>query len=81
MITLKCPNCGEEFYVNPPVLRQKRTKCPSCNKMQLVEDYPRTGRHDGIFMTKEERQEYAKAVNGVVNGINKWLDEVENDNR
>ena len=76
MITLKCPNCTKEFYVNPPVLHQKRTRCPSCNKMQLIEDYPRTGVHDGIFMTKEERAEYRKEVNGVINGINKWLNEV-----
>lgn len=77
MITLKCPNCTKEFYINPPVLRQKRTRCPYCNKMQLVEDYPRTGVHDGIFMTKEERAEYRKEVNGVINGINKWLNGVE----
>ena len=77
MIIMKCPNCGKEIYVNHPVLRQKRTKCPYCNKMQAVEDYPKTGKNGGIFYTKEERQEYAKAVNGVVNGINKWLNEVE----
>ena len=73
----RCPVCRGEFYVNPSIFKQKKTRCLECNKMQDIEDYARTGYHDGIFRTKEEREEYRKSVNSVVNGINKWLDEVE----
>ena len=75
MIIMKCPECGGEFYVNPPVLRQKKTRCPYCKKFHPVEDYARTDRHGLVMMTKEQRQAYTKAVVGFVNYINEKVNE------
>ncbi len=70
MIIMKCPECGREFYVNPSVLRQKKTRCPYCHKFHYVEDYARTDRHGLGMMTKEQRQSYTKTVAEFVTYIN-----------
>ncbi len=73
VMQFKCPNCNGIFYVNPPVLKQKKTRCPYCHKLQAVEDYARTGFHDDIFRTKEEREAYSKAINTFIMRVNEKL--------
>ncbi len=79
MMEFKCTSCSKTFYVNPSVLKQKKTRCPYCNRLQEVEEYPRTGFHDGIFRTREERQRESEARQYFMKIANQALNEVDNE--
>jgi len=48
MYLLKC-KCGAVMHVNPPVLKQKKTRCLNCNNLQKISDYEKSDSQGFFF--------------------------------
>ncbi len=77
VMKFRCPKCHGIFYVNPSIFKQKKTRCPYCHSLQEIDDYDRTGFHDDIFESKEEREERSKKMSKFLEALNKELNKEE----
>lgn len=55
MYQLKCKICKNEMCVNPPVMRQKKTRCLGCNKLQSLSAYWKSD-VNGFYYDPEARK-------------------------
>ena len=56
-----CKNCKAIMYINPMTLKQKKTKCLECKKLQELNKYW-ISNVNGFFKEEEARKIYNKEV-------------------